>query len=195
MTSFPPAQTSIEFSLREHSTLEELPRGVKRDLLRGFEELMEAACLETIPWSGPSGKGMAVSPKDILQAEYEMNHQQVRIVLKIRAARVQELVKPEAQWLTQEEAKGWRARMGLALTRWLGKDTQASLDKRTEEYQNGLTVILQQGLVMEMSRRLNFLLMTVGEGNGMSPTLVRALEDLNQAIEASERGEPSEGAP
>lgn len=181
MSKFPDAQTALWFSLAENASLEELPRGVKRDLLAGFEELVTSAGREPFRWSGPTGEEVSVPPGEVIRTEYEMDHQKVGVLLKIRPERVRELLRQEAQHLVDEEARGWRARLALGLGRLLGRDTGAMLARRREEFQDGLTVVLQAGLIMEMSRRVNVLLST--PGSGMSPTLNKALEDLGRVME------------
>ena len=182
MTRLPPSQTSLWFSLPENSNLDELPRGVKRDLLAGFEELVTAAAREPFLWSGPTGVGVSVPPAEVLLTEYEMDHQKVGISLKVRSARVHELVKDEADRLAERESHHWRAWVARVVNRLTGGSSAELKQRRTLAYQDGLAMVLEAGIIMEVSRRINFLV--VNAGSGMSPTLTKALEDLGRAMEA-----------
>lgn len=180
MNRLPPSRTSLWFSLPERSGLEELPRGVKRDLLTGFEELVSAASREALIWSGPTGVEVRVSPAEVLLTEYEMDHQKVGISLKVHSVRVRELVKDEACRLAERESRRWKAVLARVVN-WLTGGNPAELaQRRILAYQDGLAMVLEAGIIMEVSRRINFLV--VNAGSGMSPTLTKALEDLGRAM-------------
>ena len=180
MNRLPPSRTSLWFSLPEHSDLEELPRGVKRDLLTGFEELVSAASCEALIWLGPTGVEVRVSPAEVLLTEYEMDHQKVGISLKVHSVRVHELVKDEACRLAERESRRWKAVLARVVNWLTGGNSAELVQRRTLAYQDGLAMVLEAGIIMEVSRRINFLV--VNAGSGMSPTLTKALEDLGRAM-------------